>query len=547
MNPKNNQNHNNLILFMIIAMAILLGWNYIFPPPAPAPQQVNQIENSQNTVQTIEQAASLQNGQLISVKTDVFDAKIDMNSGDLRDLVLTRYNAADDENKQFVLLTNSETNTYVAQTGLLNKDGNYLSAPFVAEKTSYEMTSDVLTVRLDAQETNGVKVSKIYTFKKGSYIIGVDYEIQNQSASPIELSAIYRLLRDDKKPDGGTYFTSTYAGPVLYTPEGKFEKISFEDIAKGKAEYVSDSSTGWLGMIQHYFAAIWVLEPKDGESVCGKDNQNCQFDFVQRKKDNLYSAGVKVPLSAITPNQILNVPMTLYAGPQEYATITKVADQLQLVKDYGKVHLFASPLFWLLQKLHDVVHNWGWAIILLVLIVKIVLYPLNAAAYKSMAKMRAVAPKLQALKDEYGDDRMKMQQEMMALYKKENINPLGGCLPMLLQIPVFLGLYWALLSSVELRQAPWIGWITDLARTDPYFVLPLIMAATMFLQTFLNPPPTDPMQARMMKIMPIIFSVMFFFFPAGLVLYWVVNNILSIIQQWIINRQIEDKVKHHQI
>ena len=279
------------------------------------------------------------------------------------------------------------------------------------------------------------------------------------------------------------------------------------------------------------------MQPKNQASVCGA--KPCSPDFVKRSKDGLYSAGVLVPLPDLPAQGVMNIPMKLYVGPQEYAAITQVADNFQLVKDYGKVHLFASPLFWLLQKLHSFVGNWGWAIVLLVILVKIVLYPLNAASYKSMAKMRAVAPKLQELKVLYVDDKMKQQQEMMALYKREKINPLGGCLPILIQIPVFLGLYWALLSSVELRQAPWIGWITDLARTDPYFILPIIMAGTMFLQTYLSPPPTDPMQAKMMKIMPIVFSVMFFFFPAGLVLYWVVNNILSIAQQWWINRQIE--------
>ncbi|MBO7080933.1 MAG: membrane protein insertase YidC [Neisseriaceae bacterium] len=539
MEPKNNS--NNLIIFVIVATLILLGWNWLFPPAPPQQQELSASTQSATTVQAKED--SLKDGQLISVKTDVFDLKIDVESGDIRHLVLTRYDSSTDQEKPFTLLSNDK-NIYVAQSGLLDAQGQYLSTPFQAAQEQYILQQDTLSVPLTAVLPDGTTVVKTYTFTKGSYLIGVNYQIQNQSATPMQLSAMYRLLRDDTKPEGESYFTYTYTGPVLYTPEGKFEKVSFEDIAKNDAEYTKTANTGWLGMIQHYFVSTWILQPKGQNSVCTQGN--CQFDFARRDKDGLYSAGVVVPLAPIAAGQTLQAPMHLYAGPQEYNVVTKVADQLALVKDYGKVHLFASPLFWLLQKLHQFVGNWGWAIILLVIIVKAILYPLNAAAFRSMAKMRAVAPKLQALKDQYGDDRMKMQQEMMALYKREQINPLGGCLPMLLQIPVFLGLYWALLSSVELRQAPWIGWIQDLARQDPYFILPLVMAGTMFLQTYLNPPPTDPMQAKMMKIMPIIFSVMFFFFPAGLVLYWVVNNILSIIQQWYINRQIEKQAKHHQ-
>lgn len=528
-------NSRNLILFIIIAALILLVWNYLFPPPPPAttlPENQTQVVANQ----TVE-SEKLSTSRLISVQTDVFNLHIDEASGDIRDLSFTRHNSTEDENKPFVLFENSEKNSYIAQSGLINSaDNQYVAVNFTADKPEYVMNGDTLSVKLTGQAENGLTVYKTYNFKQGSYLLDVDYRVENRSGSPIQLNAMYRLLRDDHKPAGGAYFTQTYTGPVLYTPDGKFEKVSFEDIAKNKADFVKQTNTGWVGIIQHYFVSAWIMQAKNQPTVCGKP---CSPDFVKRSKDGLYSAGVLVPLPELPANGVMNIPMKLYAGPQEYAALTQVADNFQLVKDYGKVHLFASPLFWLLQKLHSFVGNWGWAIVLLVILVKIVLYPLNAASYKSMAKMRAVAPKLQELKVLYVDDKMKQQQEMMALYKREKINPLGGCLPILLQIPVFLGLYWALLSSVELRQAPWIGWITDLARTDPYFILPIVMAGTMFLQTYLSPPPTDPMQAKMMKIMPIVFSVMFFFFPAGLVLYWVVNNILSIAQQWWINRQIE--------
>ena len=532
---KQQDNSRNLILFIIIAALILLVWNYLFPPPPPAMQPENQ---TQVVVNQAVESEKLSTSRLISVQTDMLNLHIDEASGDIRDLSFVKHNSTEDENKPFVLFENSEKNTYIAQSGLINQaDNQYVSVHFKADKPEYVMVGDTLSVKLTGQTENGLTVYKTYNFKQGSYLLDVDYRVENRSGSPVQLNAMYRLLRDDHDPAGGTKFTRTYTGPVLYTPDGKFEKVSFDDIAKGKAEFVKQTNTGWVGIIQHYFVSAWIMQAKNQPTVCGA--KPCSPDFTKRSKDGLYSAGVLVPLPDLPANGVMNIPMKLYAGPQEYAAITQVADNFQLVKDYGKVHLFASPLFWLLQKLHGLVHNWGWAIILLVILVKIVLYPLNAASYKSMAKMRAVAPKLQELKVLYVDDKMKQQQEMMALYKREKINPLGGCLPILLQIPVFLGLYWALLSSVELRQAPWIGWITDLARTDPYFILPIVMAGTMFLQTYLTPPPTDPMQAKMMKIMPVVFSVMFFFFPAGLVLYWVVNNILSIAQQWWINRQIE--------
>lgn len=368
----------------------------------------------------------------------------------------------------------------------------------------------------------------------------------NNSGKPMTASAYYRLLRDGKTPPGESRFVHTFTGPALYTPEKKFEKVAFSDLDKGKAEYPQHASSGWVAMIEHYFASAWILKPLNGPSVC-TNAQACTFN-IRAQENGLYSAGVIVTLPTLASGATGSYSMNLYAGPQEYNVLTKVAEGLPLVKDYGLWHIFASPLFWWLTKLHSFVLNWGWAIVLLTLSVKAVFYPLTAASYRSMAKMRAVAPRLEALKKEYGDDRMKLQQAMMEMYKTEKINPLGGCLPILIQMPVFLGLYWAILTSVELRQAPWIGWIHDLARPDPYFILPALMAITMFVQTFLNPPPADPLQAKMMKIMPIAFSVMFFFFPAGLVLYWLVNNILSITQQWYINRKIVNQQKkpaHH--
>ena len=539
-----------LMVFFSLALLILLGWEQMFPSPKPtAAQQAAQSQQQTAPANNTVQEATLSPITPITVTTDTVKAVIDEKSGDLRALYLLKYNASSDEGKDFVLFDDSKAYTYVAQSDLLNANGQLLlkDVPFQAPQKQYTLSGDQVEVRLSAPETNGLKIDKVYTFNKGSYLINIRFDITNQSGQPVKLDAAYRMLRDSSKPDGEGYFNQTYTGPVLYTPNGKFEKVTFSDLdddfksGRDQAEYVRRTDSGWVGMIQHYFMSTWILQPKNGTSVC--TNGACQID-ISRRSDNLYSAGARVPLPEIAAGATLDFPVELYAGPQTTSVISQVADNLQLAKDYGKVHIFASPLFWLLNKLHDYVSNWGWAIVLLTIIVKAVLYPLTNASYRSMAKMRAVAPRLQSLKEKYGDDRMALQQAMMKMYKDEKINPLGGCLPMLLQIPVFIGLYWAIFTSVELRQAPWIGWITDLSRPDPWFILPIIMAITMFIQTSLNPPPTDPLQAKMMKLMPVIFSVMFFFFPAGLVLYWVVNNILTIAQQWYINKTIEKQRKN---
>ncbi len=542
-----------LMVFFSLALLILLGWEQMFPSPKPtaaqqAVQSQQQTAQANNTANTAQEAA-LSPITPITVTTDTVKAVIDEKSGDLRALYLLKYNASSDAGKEFMLFDDSKAYTYVAQSDLLNASGQLLlkDVPFQAPQKQYTLSGDQVEVRLSAPETNGLKIDKVYTFNKGSYLINIRFDITNQSGQAVKLDAAYRMLRDNSKPDGEGYFNHTYTGPVLYTPSGKFEKVTFSNLdddfksGRDQAEYVRRTDSGWVGMIQHYFMSTWILQPKDGTSVC--TNGACQID-ISRRSDNLYSAGARVPLPEIAAGATLDFPIELYAGPQTTSVISQVADNLQLAKDYGKVHIFASPLFWLLNKLHDYVSNWGWAIVLLTIIVKAVLYPLTNASYRSMAKMRAVAPRLQSLKEKYGDDRMALQQAMMKMYKDEKINPLGGCLPMLLQIPVFIGLYWAIFTSVELRQAPWIGWITDLSRPDPWFILPIIMAITMFIQTSLNPPPTDPLQAKMMKLMPVIFSVMFFFFPAGLVLYWVVNNILTIAQQWYINKTIEKQRKN---
>ena len=304
---------------------------------------------------------------------------------------------------------------------------------------------------------------------------------------------------------------------------------------KGNVSYPENTTNGWIGFIQHYFATLWLLDANNHQAVC-TNGINCRLSF-KPMGNNLVSAGLLTDLPTIAANSTFSLAVPLFVGPEAYNVLTKAAPHLELTKDYGWVYIFATPLFWLLVKLFEFVHNWGYAIILLTLTVKLVLYPLTRASYISMAKMKALAPKIEQLKEQNSDDKAKLQASMMQLYKTEKVNPIGGCLPMILQIPVFIGLYWALLSSVELRNATFL-WIHDLSTPDPYYILPIILAGTMFLQTFLNPPPSDPVQAKMMKIMPLAFSVMFFFFPAGLVLYWLVNNVLSMSQQWYVNKHV---------
>lgn len=535
-----------LIIFVLLSVGILFGWNEYFMPKHTPQQQAAKTQATTGAANNVAQPADankLTRGQRIHVKTDLVEAEIDTVGGDLRSLKLLKHGAAEDHNQPFQLFEDDAKRTYVAQTGLVAASNPALpthKTVFTADKPSYELTGDKLEVKLTAPDANGVKVSKVYTFSKNSYEIGVRYDIVNGGAAPLAPTAYYRLLRDSQAPEGEGRMAHTYTGPAVYTSEHKFQKVSFDDLAKGKGDYAKTTTDGWVAMVQHYFMSAWILKPLDGASVC-KDERSCRFEL--KETAGLNSAAALVDYATVAPGKSLSVSVPLFAGPEEYSIISKLADGMEYAKDFGIFYIFASPLFWLLVKLHALVSNWGWAIVLLTLTVKAVFYPLTAASYRSMAKMKALAPRLERLKAQHGDDRMKFQQAVMEMYKTEKVNPLGGCLPMLIQIPVFIGLYWALLASVELRGAPWILWYTDLARPDPYYILPVIMAATMFLQTFLNPPPADPMQAKMMKIMPLAFSALFFFFPAGLVLYYVVNNVLSMTQQWFINKQIEKSNK----
>ncbi|MBX9810296.1 MAG: membrane protein insertase YidC [Burkholderiales bacterium] len=494
-------------------------------PPTPSEKLV-----ASQTATPPEGATALAKGETVKVETDYIRAEISTVGGDLRRLELKQHRDIEDRNKPFVLFENRPDHVYIAQTGLIGPGLPNHRTEFRAQSGEYKLAAgaDKVEVRLEAPENNGIKTAKIYRFHRASYVIDVTYEITNQGTTEIQPFAYFQLLRDSKPPAGDSAMLPTYTGVAVYTEKEKFQKVAFSDIDKNKTPYPKNSSDGWIAMLQHYFFSAWL--PKSGMPR--------EF-YTRHLEAGLYSAGVIVPTGTVEAGKSVTLTVPLYAGPQEQDKLSKIAPGLDLTIDYGWLTIIAVPLFWVLSWFHQWVGNWGVAIVLLTVLIKLLFYPLSQASYRSMGKMRVLAPKLQKLKEQYGNDRQRLQQAMMELYKTEKINPLGGCLPIVVQIPVFIALYWAILASVELRHAPFYGWIQDLSAPDPWFVLPILMGITMIIQTKLNPEPPDPVQAKVMKIMPIAFSVFFFFFPAGLVLYWLVNNVLSIIQQWHINRMLE--------
>ncbi len=479
-------------------------------------------------------------GRTITITTDLYRADIDTTGGVITQVALLKHRDPADESKPYLALLRTPERTSIAQSGLLgegmpNHRTVYEALPGPRE---LEPGADRLVLRLQTTAPNGDRVVQALTFHRGSYLIDVAYDITNNGAAPIAPYAYYQLTRDTKTQGTQNAMAPvSYVGPVIYNETDKFKKVEFGDLDKlagdpsRKLPYTKNTDNGWVGMVEHYFVAAWL--PSDEKKVAR--------EFYAKKLDGgLYSAGVIVPVGTIAPGATGEVRVPLYAGPQEQDELAKLAKGLDLVVDYGIFTVISAPLFWLLKWLHGLVHNWGWAIVLLTIIIKSVFYPLNHASARSMAKMKVIAPKLKALQEQYANDKQQLQIKMMEMYKQEKINPLGGCLPILVQIPVFIALYWVLLSAVELRNAPWIGWIKDLASPDPYFVLPVVYAITAYLQVKLSPTPiSDPVQAKVMQIMPIAFSVMFIFFPSGLVLYWLINNSLQIFQQWHMNRVLE--------
>lgn len=494
------------------------------PPPAPGqalkgvPQQAD--------------SARVASGARARVVTDVLSAVIDANGGDVRELVFSKYRENEDANAPFRLFEEKPGRNYFAQSGLIGQGLPTHKTVFVLEPGEYRLKDGENQLKVSMKAvTPQAEVVKTYTFTRGSYVVDVDTTIRNLGQAELEAYPYYQYLRHGQAPEGESMMIHTFTGPAIYTEAGKFQKVAFDDIAKGKQEHAKEAKDGWIGMVQHHFFSTWLTrDPADASSR----------EFYTRGLGNgEYAAGVIMPALKLAPGVEKTASMRLYAGPQELEKIKHLASGLDLVVDYGWLTVLAYPIFVMLNWLHKLVQNWGVAIILLTVLIKLAFYPLSAASYKSMAKMRKLAPRLQNLKERYGDDRQKLHEAMMKIYSEEKINPLGGCLPILVQIPVFIALYWVLLGAVELRQAPFALWITDLSKPDPFYVLPVVMAITSFIQVKLSPAPTDPVQAKVMMIMPVAFSVMFLFFPAGLVLYWLVNNVLSILQQWRINTVIE--------
>ncbi len=466
----------------------------------------------------------------IVVSTDVLKLTFDTEGGSLVQTEFVKHIDMANKAKNFVLLDESKERTYVAQSGLIAgaTGGAFPTHKVVMTAAAGERVlkdgNDELVVKFESPEVSGVKLVKTYTLRRGNYAMVVKHEVVNNSTVPVSPQLYVQLVRDGNKPVGESSFYSTFTGPAVYTEAKKYQKVEFTDIEKGKVDIEKQSQNGYAAMVQHYFASAWML----GDGI--------KRDLFMRKVDtNLYSVGMITPVDNIAPGTSKTIEAKFYAGPQEEKVLEALAPGLELVKDYGWLTILAKPLYWLLDKLHSYISNWGWSIVALVLLLKAAFYWLNAKAYASMAKMKAVNPKITEMRERLKDNPQQMQQEMMRIYREEKVNPMGGCFPIMIQIPVFIALYWVLLSSVEMRNAPWALWIHDLSSPDPFYILPLFMTATTMLQTALNPAPPDPMQAKLMWFMPLAFSVMFFFFPAGLVLYWITNNVLSIAQQWIIN------------
>lgn len=496
--------------------------------PAGVPTAVDPGAVPAGAVPATTQATAQAAAEPVVITTDVLRLTFDPVGARIIKAELLKFDAVDDPNKPVVLLDNSPGLVYTAESGAVGAQGSSFPThrtPFQFVSQARELSGDALDVTFEAT-SDGVKLVKTYTLHRGRYDIDVRHDVTNVDQAPKSVSVYLQLTRDGNAPAGESSFYSTFTGPAVYTDEEKFQKVDFSDIEKGKASYVTTADDGWIAMIQHYFVTAWV--PPQGVQ---------RTNAMVPLGNNLYAVRTIEPVGAIQPNETQGVTAKLWIGPQDQDALTEVAPGLDLVVDYGWLTVIAKPLFALMTWLHGILGNWGWTIVALTVIIKLVFFPLSAASYRSMARMKQVAPRLSALREKFGDDKQKLNAAMMEMYRTEKINPLGGCLPIAVQIPVFISLYWVLLASVEMRGAPWIGWITDLSVRDPWFILPALMMATMFLQIKLNPTPPDPVQAKVMMIMPLVFGGMMFFFPSGLVLYWVVNNTLSIAQQWYITRK----------
>ena len=542
-----------LILLFIFGFSVLMLWDAwekehrpkpatpaVMTQPAPGASKPSAAAAAGVRGAGIPQATSApEKGEIVRVQTDLVVAEIDTAGATLKRVELLKHKDATDVSKNFELL--GPEHHYEAQSGIAGEAGPNHRTLWQTKPGDYTLKpgQDVVEVRLTAAARDGVTVDKVYTFHRDSYAIGVALEVHNQGTAAVTPYAYFQLTHDGKADATGnsmaqSFGARSFTGFAAYSDEHKYQKEAPSDIDKGKMDLVKQANNGWLAFVQHYFVSAWL--PPEGLA---------REYVLEKRPDAVYVGRLLVPMPTIAPGASARVSVPLYSGPQEQRRLEAAAPGFDRVVDYGLLDIIARPLFWLLQKFHEYSGNWGVAIILLTVFIKLLFFPLSAASYKSMARMKLITPRLTKIRETYAHDRQKMNQAMMELYKTEKINPLGGCFPILIQIPVFISLYWMLLAAIELRHAPFVLWIHDLSALDPYFVLPLLMTCTMVLQTRMNPTPPDPVQAKVMQFMPFVFSIFFFFFPAGLVLYWLVNNILSILQQWQIQRLFNrDKPAH---
>ncbi len=546
--------NQRLFLFVAVVFVVMLLWQSWMEDYGPAPQAEAPPVQDEMALPGIggvsedipapgmealpagapvAEASLLKTGQQVRVETDLFDLLIDTTGGDLRRADLVEYAATNEpDSPRFRLLNDELPNMFIVQSGLVVPKEAGVSPNhkinYNVEQSHYRMTDtqDSLTIPLVWRSPAGVEVIKRYTFHRGSYVVDIEHVVNNNSGADWLGQQYRQLQRTQVAETGQSTFIYTYMGGVIYSPEEKYEKVKFEEMQEQDLDHsVTD---GWVAMLQHYFLGALIPERGSEERFYTKTLSNSR-----------YVIGMIAPQRSIAAGESGVFSTRLFLGPKLQDEMKQVAPGLELTVDYGLLTVLAQPLFWLLKTIHKLIGNWGWSIVLVTLLIKLAFYKLSETSYKSMANMRKLAPRLKSLKERYGDDRQKLNQAMMELYKKEKINPLGGCLPILVQIPVFIALYWMLLESVELRQAPFILWIQDMSAPDPFYILPLLMGATMLIQQKLNPAPMDPIQAKVMMALPVVFTVFFAFFPSGLVLYWVVNNTLSIAQQWVITRRIE--------
>jgi YidC/Oxa1 family membrane protein insertase len=499
------------------------------------PAQIAGVATSATTPTT--NIGSIESAEKFVLQNDVLVLEISSSGANVVDAKLLKALTA--EQKPVELFQYTPTHKYFARSGLITLNNGDLpnhTSTFKLVQSGKDGSGRPFMVL--ASERSGVKLEKTFILNPGSYVVEVGHRVTQGTANANPIVLYTEIVRDGMQeqkigPFGGAFSASTFTGPAAYTDKEKFNKLEFTAIDKNKITIPTQVAAGepaWIAMVQHYFASAWIPGDKFARDI-----------YAGRIDNGLYRIGMQTPLGVVAPGSVVVEKARLFVGPQEEKVLETIAPGFELLKDYGYLTIIAKPIFWLLEKIHGYVGNWGWSIILLTILIKLVFFPLSAASYKSMARMKEVQPRLMVMKEQFKGDPQKLNQAMMEMYRKEKINPLGGCLPVVIQIPVFISLYWVLLSSVEMRGAPWVLWIHDLSVPDPYYILPVIMAVSMFVQTKLNPTPPDPIQAKVMMYMPIVFSIMFFFFPAGLVLYWVVNNLLSIAQQWQINKMFGKK------